>query len=160
MAAGLFSILFMIKLRCNIAEYPCGFMSFAGGITWHLLAGFVTFTGAWVITGMILNKWLSLGWRVWVDTLGRSMTPLLGLGIAVLWEVLPVQVIHPPSHGGPCPSIPIICHDTPLWGFGGLAFWSLPFLAWTAVLLLHDIYLGLQQSTHEKAQDRTTMTAV
>lgn len=143
LAAVWLSVLFMIKLRCRIAEYPCGFMSFTGGFTWHLFVGLVIFLGTWALAAVALNHVRSLGWWTWMDFLGRSMAPLLGLGIAVIWEVLPVSVIHPPFVGGPCPDLPVICHDIPLLGFGGLAYWSAPFLAWTAVTLWLDLKQAL-----------------
>jgi hypothetical protein len=42
---------------------------------------------------------------------------------------VPFQSIHPPNLGGTCPNIPVICHDVPLWGFGGALWWTAPFFA-------------------------------
>lgn len=135
-----FSVLVMIKLRCSIDAYPCGFMSFTGGFTWHLLVGLVIYIGMWILTSIALNLGdSSIGRARWMEILGCSSTPLLGLWIAVVWEMLPVSVIHPPLFGGPCPSLPIICHDTPLLGFGGLAYWALPFVSWAAYTVYVDL---------------------
>lgn len=138
----LFSVLFMIKLRCSIDAYPCGFMSFTGGFTWHLLVGIAIYVGVWILSAIALHLRHSLGIVIWLEILGRSSVPLLGLSIAVVWETLPISVIHPPAFGGPCPSLPIICHDMPVSGFGGLAYWTLPFVLWAAYTAYRDIKLN------------------
>lgn len=129
----------MVKLRCALAPYPCGFMSFTGGFTWHWLVGAALFVGGWGLASLVLTVARAIDWGVWMEKLGRGMTPLLGLWLAVVWETLPVQVIHPPSHGGPCPNLPVICHDLPLLGFGGLLYWSIPFILWAAVTVGKDL---------------------
>jgi hypothetical protein len=139
MVVPAFSILFMIKLRCMTEAYPCGFMSFTGGFTWHLVLGFVVFIAMWALSGAVLNCVYPINWADWMGILGRSMIPLVGLWLAVVWEVLPVSLIHPPTHGGPCPFLPIVCHDTPLMGFGGLAYWAGPFVLWAAVFVCRDV---------------------
>lgn len=142
-----FSVLFMVKLRCTTGNYNCGFMSFAGGFTWHLLPGVIAFMGSWILLAALLNSLHTLGWFAWMDRLGFSMAPLMGLWIALIWEILPVGVIHPPSHGGPCPSIPIICHDIPLMGRGGLLYWTAPFAIWAVVSVWRDTNKLLREST-------------
>jgi hypothetical protein len=133
-----FSILSMIKLRCTVDSFPCGFMSFSGGFTWHLFPGLIGILTLWAVSSAVFNRFRSHGWSNWMEHLGRLVAPLLGLWVAVLWEVLPVEVIHPPTHGGPCPSIPVICHDTPLLGHGGLMYWPAPFILWLAVCMMRD----------------------
>ena|SRR5437867_3653460 len=134
-----FSVLFMVKLRCAIDAYPCGFMSFTGGFTWHLFPGLIGFLGSWILISTFLNSIHALGWSAWMQRLGLAMSPLLGLSIALFWEVLPVQLIHPPTHGGPCPSLPIICHDTPWMGRGGLLYWTAPFVIWAVLSVWRDV---------------------
>ena len=139
LSAILFSVLFMIKLRCSTGEYGCGFMSLTGGLTWHLIPGLVGFLVLWALCAVILNMVSPNGWSMWMNRLGRAMTPLLGLGIAVVWEILPVSIIHPPSVDGPCPDLPIICHDIPVMGFGGLLYWTVPFVVWAAMTIWKDV---------------------
>jgi hypothetical protein len=134
-----FSILVMIKLRCAIDSYPCGFMSFTGGFTWHLLPGLFGFTASWMLGAAVLNSMSAIGWFESMERLGRSMAPLLGLWIAVVWEILPVGIIHPHEYGGECPSLPVICHDIPLMGHGGLLYWSAPFGIWSIATMWSDI---------------------
>lgn len=122
----------MIKLRCATGPYPCGFMSFTGGFTWHWLLGVALFLGGWGLAAVVLGAVRPIAWQAWMEKLGRGITPCLGLWLAVVWETLPVRIIHPPSHGGPCPDLPIICHDLPFLGFGGLAYWGGPFVLWAA----------------------------
>jgi hypothetical protein len=117
----------MIKLRCATNAYPCGFMSFAGGFTWHLLVGAAAFLGIWGLAAALLHRVRPVGWTTWMEGLGRAGAPLLGLWLAVISETLPVRVIHPPSHGGPCPDLPVICHDLEFLGFGGLLYWTASF---------------------------------
>lgn len=131
-----FSILAMIKLRCTIDAYPCGFMSLTGGFTWHFIPGLTGFVMVWALSSIVLNTFRGIGWLVWMEYLGRSMVPLLGLWIALLWEILPVSLIHPPSYGGPCPFLPIICHDVPMMGHGGLFYWTTPFALWAGVEII------------------------
>jgi hypothetical protein len=139
-----FSTLFMVKLRCAIGPYPCGFMSFTGGFTWHWLVGAAVFLTGWSLASALLAGIRRIGWWRWTERLGRGMTPLLGLWLAVLWEMLPVRIIHPPSYGGPCPDLPVICHDLPLFGFGGLAYWAVPFVMWAAVTMTMDVIAVLR----------------
>ena len=139
LAAILFSVLFMIKLRCSIGAYGCGFMSLTGGLTWHLIPGLTIFLGLWALCAALLNMLRSHGWQTWMNHLGRGMTPLLGLSIAVFWEILPVSIIHPPSVDGPCPDLPLICHDIPVMGFGGLLYWTVPFVVWAAMTVWADV---------------------
>ena len=141
-----FAILFMIKLRCMTEAYPCGFMSFMGGFTWHLLLGFVVFIAMWVLAGSVFNSVYPIGWSVWMGTIGRSIIPLVGLWLAVAWEVLPARVIHPPTHGGHCPFLPIVCHDTPLMGLGGLAYWTGSFVVWAAIFIYRDVIHTIHES--------------
>lgn len=145
-----FSILFMIKMRCKTDTYGCGFMSFTGGFTWHLFAGLAVFGGMWALCGLILSRSVSEEWQFTMNHLGRAMTPLLGLGIAVVWEVLPVSLIHPPFVDGVCPDLPIICHDIPVWGYGGLLYWTAPFFAWATISIWLDVnrLLGRTEMTH------------
>jgi hypothetical protein len=113
LAAIPFSVLFMIKLRCSIdAYYECGFMSFEDGFTWHLAIGFLIFLVGWIALAAVLR--LVTG-KPWLERLGKSAAPLVGLWLPVVWEVLPINLIHPPNapRPGPCPNIPIICHDLP-----------------------------------------------
>jgi hypothetical protein len=131
----------MIKLRCGIDSYPCGFMSFSGGFTWHVLPGLLGFIACWMLVATILNGISTIGWFEWMEGLGRSTAPLLGLWIAVVWEILPIAIIHPPELGGRCPSLPVICHDVPLMGRGGLLYWSVPFGIWTMATMWRDIRL-------------------
>ena len=146
MACIWFSILFMIKLRCSVTdEHVCGFMSFTGGFSWHLFVGLLVFLGSWSLASFMLNHAQAKGWSVWMDQLGRSMTPLLGLVIAVIWEILPSEVIHPSFDRGSCPDLPIICHDIPLMGLGGLFYWTAPFILWAAVNMWMDIKQALYQ---------------
>ena len=135
----LFSILFMIKVRCRTGAYGCGFMSFTGGFTWHIIAGLMVFLGMWALCGAILSCSLDGGWLFSMDHFGRAMTPLLGLSVAVIWEILPVWLIHPPFVDGMCPDLPIICHDIPLWGYGGLLYWTAPFFIWTVIAVWWDV---------------------
>ena len=139
LALPAFATLFMIKFRCTAGPYPCGFMSFTGGFSGHWLLGAVLFLGGWTLAALALSVMSRLAWRVWMERLGRGITPLLGLWVAVAWETLPISIIHPPSHGGPCPDLPIICHDLPLLGLGGLAYWGLPFVLWAAGTTLVDL---------------------
>lgn len=134
----------MVKLRCRTAPYPCGFMSFTGGFTWHFLVGVVVFLGAWGLSAALLHRVRPLGWATWMECVGRAGGPLLGLWVAVIWETLPVGIIHPPSYGGPCPDLPVICHDLPFLGFGGLLWWTAPFGAWTMVTLWTDLKQALR----------------
>ena len=120
-------------------------MSFTGGFTWRLPVGLVIYLGLWMLGGIALHVSHSLGILRCVEILGRSSVPLLGLSIAVVWETLPISVIHPPAFGGPCPSLPIICHDMPVVGFGGLAYWTLPFVLWAAYTAYIDIKSNLPQ---------------
>lgn len=147
-----FSTLFMIKLRCTLADYPCGFMSFMGGFTWHFLIGAAIFLGVWGLTATILNRLRPHGWSTWMAFLGRAGAPLLGLWVAVIWITLPIGIIHPPSFGGPCPDIPIICHDLPFLGFGGTLWWTAPFLLWSMVTLCADLKRSLQQNARERGR--------
>ncbi len=129
----------MIKLRCATGPYPCGFMSFTGGFTWHWLAGAALFLLGWGLAGVALSALKPIGWRGWLEAVGRGAAPLLGLWLAAAWETLPVRIIHPPSYGGPCPDLPVICHDLSLFGFGGLAYWAVPFVVWAAVTTTMDV---------------------
>jgi hypothetical protein len=140
-----FSVLVMIKLRCTIDAYPCGFMSFTGGFTWHLLVGAVVFLVTWGFAGALLHQIRPVGWTTWMERLGRAGAPGLGLWVAVIRETLPVRVIHPPSYGGPCPDLPVICHDLPLLGFGGLLYWTAPFGLWAVVTLWVDLKRALRR---------------
>jgi hypothetical protein len=144
---GLVTILAMIKTRCTFDVYPCGFMSFTGGITWHLVPGLVGFAVGYLALTFALNHIVALGFMYCFEQLGRSIAPLLGLSLAVVWEVLPVGVIHPPSHGGPCPSVPVICHDVPVFGRGGLLYWTLPFVLWSVASLWVDLRRILRSMT-------------
>ena len=140
-----FSILFMIKLRCSIGAYPCGFMSFAGGLTWHIMLGLAAYIGLWVISASGLHLvGRSIGLWQWIDILGRASAPLSGLWIAVVWESLPIRVIHNPLNGGLCPDLQVVCHDTPLFGWGGLAYWASPLLLWAASTVIYDIVLTMR----------------
>lgn len=110
----------MVKIRCRFdAPFQCGWMSFTHGVTWHILI-------AAVIVGFVAFAVHRFG-------LTEAAKPLSGGWLALSWSVLPVTVIHPPSYGGPCPDIPIICHDLPLFALGGLFFWLLPFLVWSTI---------------------------
>lgn len=137
--SGLVAILSMVKLRCIIDAYPCGFMSFTGGITWHLIPGLVVFAVGYAVLTSGLNLIVPLGFTHWLEQLGRSIAPLLGCSLAVVWEILPIGVIHPPSHGGPCPNLPVICHDIPVMGRGGLLYWTAPFVFWAVATLFGDV---------------------
>lgn len=135
-----FATLFMIKLRCLPGgSYPCGFMSFTGGFTWHWVLGAAVFLGGWGLGGRLLTAVRPIAWRDWMEKLGRGMAPLLGLWLAVVWETLPIGIIHPPSHGGPCPDLPVICHDIPVLGWGGLLYWTVPFGFWAVSTLCADL---------------------
>ena len=123
LSLGAFPFLGMVKLRCRFAEgWPCGWMSFHGGITWHIIPA------TWIM--------LSVGVIAWTLNTDRALHPLAGAWLALVWYSLPAWFIHPPSHGGSCPDWPILCHDRPLFGIGGLAYWLAPFIAWTAVRLI------------------------
>lgn len=135
----------MIKLRCATGPYPCGFMSFTGGFTWHWLAGAAVYLAGWGLAGATLTAVKPIGWRRCLEALGRAATPLLGLWLGVVWETLPVRIIHPPSHGGPCPDLPVICHDLPLFDFGGLAYWAVPFVVWSVVTTAVDVIAMLRE---------------
>lgn len=154
LAAIPFSVLSMIKLRCLTGPFNCGFMSFLDGFTWHLFAGLIGFVILWVVGSAAFNRFRPFGWSIWMEKFGRLISPLLGLWVSVLWETLPVPVIHPPSHGGPCPSIPIICHDTPFLGRGGLLYWAAPFILWTAVSLWQEFKLILNDELRVKSRVR------
>ena len=120
---GAFPFLGMVKFRCHFGNgWPCGWMSFYGGVTWHIIPA------AWIT--------LSVGLIAWSLNLDRALRPLVGAWLALAWYTLPVGIIHPPSHGGPCPEWPILCHDRPLLGFGGLFYWLAPFVTWTAVRMV------------------------
>jgi hypothetical protein len=151
LAGILFAMLFMIKFRCSVAAYSCWFMSFTGGFTWHVVPGLVAFSAGWIAVSGLLNRSRPLTLWAWMERVGRSLTPLLGLGIVAVWEVLPVALIHPPSHGGVCPDLPIICHDTPLLGRGGLLYWSVPFVLWAVCTLAADVTRALKEGpTHDR----------
>jgi len=153
-ASPALAILAMIKLRCSFigANYPCGFMAFTGGFTWHILIGLGAFFGLWGMGSLVGNAFRPRGWVHWMQFLGRAAAPLMGLWLAVLWEVMPVSVIHPPEHGGSCPLLPVICHDTPLFGLGGLDYWAGPFVVWACVLIVMDLRSFL--ATHPLAAAR------
>ncbi len=134
-----FGILSMIKIRCASGDYPCGFMAFTGGFTWHFVPGFFLFVGLWGVASVIGNAFHRIGWLRWAERVGRSGVPLLGLWLAVLWETMPVHYIHPPAVGGVCPSLPVICHDVPVAGRGGLGFWVAPFILWALAVIVWDL---------------------
>jgi len=114
-------LLGMVRIRCKFERFNCGWMSFGGGITWHVLpSAIVIGLIAYVIHRLRLTE---------------AVKPLGGAWLGLLWYALPISVIHPPSHGGPCPSLPIICHDLPFLGLGGLFYWLLPFVLWAAFLV-------------------------
>jgi len=133
------SILLMIKVRCRLESYPCGFMSFTGGFTWHILIGLGLLPAGWFMFAGLLNNFKRKGVLQWMQIIGFCSKPLLGLSVAVIWEILPVSVIHPPSHGGPCPNIPVLCRDLSMFGFGGLLYWSAPFVIWALFSILNGI---------------------
>jgi hypothetical protein len=135
----LLSILLMIKIRCKTGPFPCGFMSFTGGFTWHIFIGLLISPFIWVMSALLLNGVKKKGITNWMRRIGYWSRPLLGLCLAAIWEVLPVSIIHPPDYGGPCPNIPVICHDLPLLGFGGLLYWSLPFVVWAIISTVDGI---------------------
>lgn len=108
----------MIRIRCRFGTgFNCGWMSFTPGVTWHIIP-------AAIVVGVVV-------WLIHYLRMMELVKPLSGAWVGLLWYSLPIAVIHPPSHGGPCPSIPIICHDVPLLGMGGLFYWLLPFVLWT-----------------------------
>jgi len=117
----------MIKLRCRIDAYPCGWMSFQPGPTWHIIP--------------VLAAVVGVGWLLYALGLELTVLPLAGGWLALAWYVMPISIIHPPSHGGHCPNVPILCHDMPVMGMGGLFYWLLPFVAWTGVRLVRRIAL-------------------
>jgi hypothetical protein len=139
LASIAFAVLGMIKLRCTLSSAPCGFMSFTGGFTWHFFVALLLFLAVWSAGSWLGNASVPAGWGQWMAVLGRAAAPLIGLWLAVCWETLPVHLIHPPQFGGICPSLPMICHDTPLAGRGGLGFWTAPFALWAMVLLVSDV---------------------
>jgi hypothetical protein len=107
----------MIRIRCKFdIGFNCGWMSFSPGITWHIIPA-----------ALII---VLIAWSIYHLGMAEAVKPLSGAWLALIWYSLPVGVIHPPSHGGPCPNIPIICHDFPLLGIGGLFYWLLPFVLW------------------------------
>ena len=119
----------MIQWRCKISGgFECGWMSFGGGVTWHF----------WASAGIVMMVLGCTSWAIarvrrsrWIDEL-RELTfasrALVGLWVYAIWVALPIAIIHPPSHGGPCPNIPLVCHDIPLLGLGG-GFWlAVPFI--------------------------------
>ena len=106
----------MIRIRCKFDGFNCGWMSFSPGITWHIIPA-----------ALII---VLIAWTIYHLGMTEAAKPLTGAWLALVWYSLPVSVIHPPSHGGPCPNIPIICHDLPLLGMGGLFYWLLPFVLW------------------------------
>jgi hypothetical protein len=140
------STLFMIKLRCLPGgNYPCGFMSFFGGFTWHFFAGLVFSVAIWVLSAFFLMKNLGGHLVGRMAEVGYWARPLVGLSLAFVWEILPVSIIHPPAQGGPCPNIPVICHDMPFLGYGGLLYWGLPFVIWATFTLYCGIRTELEQ---------------
>lgn len=119
-------ILGMVKIRCTFdAPFPCGWMSFIHGVTWHVIVSAV-------IVGLV-------GFVVHRFRLTEAVKPLGGAWLALFWILLPVSVIHPPSHGGPCPRIPVVCHDLPLFSLGGLFYWLLPFFIWSMVRVASQV---------------------
>lgn len=115
----------MVKLRCRLgAGFSCGWMSLHPGVTWHILPTLVVVTALGIVT--------------WKLGLLDAVKPLAGGWLALAWYSLPVSIIHPPTHGGPCPRIAVICHDMPLFGMGGLGWWLLPFVAWAGVTVLRS----------------------
>lgn len=130
----------MVKIRCRFdAPFPCGWMSFTYGVTWHVLISAV-FVG---LAAFTIHR---LG-------LTEAVKPLSGGWIALFWSVLPVTVIHPPSHGGPCPYIPLVCHDLPLFSLGGLFYWLLPFVVWSTIRVVIRLFslrsvLPLRNNSH------------
>lgn len=117
----------MVKIRCRFdAPFPCGWMSFTHGVTWHILISAV-------IVGLTAFTIYRLG-------LTEAVKPLSGGWLALFWSVLPVQVIHPPPYGGPCPYIPVVCHDLPLFSLGGLFYWLLPFVVWSTVRVVIHLF--------------------
>ncbi|GEM_PF-6578736 len=138
-AAVAFGILFMVKARCLGGQYPCGFMSFQGGFTWQILPGIAIMFGGLALLAVLLGYIKHVRFPKALHITGKSAAPLVGLWLVVLWEILPIHIIHPASHGGICPSIPIICHDMPLFSMGGLFWWPLPFLSWAVILFWRDV---------------------
>jgi hypothetical protein len=120
-------------------------MSFTGGFTWHFLVGAAAFLVTWGFAAALLHQIRPVGWTTWMERLGRAGAPGLGLWVTVVWETLPVAIIHPPSYGGPCPDLPVICHDLPLLGFGGLLYWTAPFGLWALVTLWTDLKRALRR---------------
>ena len=139
-AAIPFSVLFMIQYRCKSSgdSYRCGLMSFEGGLTWHILVGLLLFTFLWALASWVTQHLYNRELSACFNDLGYSLSPLLGLWVAVIWETLPRGIIHPVGEGGQCPWLPVICHDVPLWEIGGLTYYAIPFVVWTIVSFIVD----------------------
>jgi hypothetical protein len=144
-----FSVLvIVIKLRCMIDDYPCGFCGFYGGFTWHFWMGVVTFIGIGdgcspAPSGSTYGvDYLDGTVRSCCSTLGRVLDSS-NLGNFTTGDYSPAQP------GGPCPDLPIICHDIPLFGFSGLLYWMVPFALWAVVTVWTDI----KQASKERDGD-------
>jgi hypothetical protein len=123
----------MIQWRCKISGgYDCGH-AFSGGISWHFWAALAILAISFASLAVVFS------WRQQtrpLQELGNLLLAsraLAGLWAYILWAELPIPVSHPPSHGGTCPKIPLVCHDMPLGGFGGGLWWTGPFVASAAL---------------------------
>jgi hypothetical protein len=131
-------LLGMVRIRCKFGiGFNCGWMSFSPGITWHIIP---------VAIGVSL-----MAWAISHVRLTEAVKPFSGAWLGLIWYSLPIDVIHPPSHGGPCPNIPIICHDVPLLGIGGLFYWLFPFALWAMFRVVAKFLAGSHVSEESKA---------
>jgi hypothetical protein len=156
----LFACLFMVRARCMRTTgelFHCGFCGFRGGFTWHFAAGLVLALLAWAACAGLLASWTGAYFAQAAELLGRWASPLLGLALANTWEMLPVSVSHPPyvTEPGRCPGLPLLCHDVNLLGYGGLPYWTLPFLLWAAVSVVRHA-----RHWHPRASVRAVTRAV
>jgi hypothetical protein len=139
-------LLGMVKLRCRIdaPSYPCGWMSFHSGITWHAMP-----------VALIIAACAAVVYRA---RLTYIVAPLAGGWAGLAWYAMPVRIIHPPAFGGHCPDIPILCHDMPLFGLGGLFYWLLPFALWTVLRLVRAVATSARQMRSLPSRQHSSKT--
>lgn len=71
-------------------------VSFKGGFTWHILVGLLVFSFFWALASWIKQLYYNRQFTTCFNDLGYSFSPLFGVWIAVIWETLPIAIIHPP----------------------------------------------------------------
>jgi hypothetical protein len=130
----------MIEWRCKISGgYPCGDI-YIGGISWHFWASLGLLVASFTLIAIVQSLIRQTKLFGELGNLLYAARAFAGIWAYVFWISLPQSIIHPPTHGGSCPNIPLICHDIPVMGFGGAIFWAGPFIAAAALGIAHCVF--------------------